>query len=88
MTLVGHSVGCYIAMNVLWHFEQEEKDKKRDLRCQMLFPMMMGMRETPNGFGTHVHANYLGLATYLLVSGGEKEQRSFLPSNLCKLQCV
>ena len=47
LTLIGHSVGCKIVMDVMEHFRMEEPNRK--IRSQMLFPMMQKMYQTPNG---------------------------------------
>ncbi|XP_076437554.1 lipid droplet-associated hydrolase-like isoform X2 [Babylonia areolata] len=44
LILIGHSIGCYIIMNLL-----PEIPEFNTLRCFMLFPTIEHMAETPNG---------------------------------------
>ncbi len=54
---MGHSVGCLMALEVAHRLRGRWKIGT----TRMLFPMMMKMRQTPNGDFAHLH-----------VSGGTK----------------
>ncbi|XP_014598233.1 PREDICTED: lipid droplet-associated hydrolase [Polistes canadensis] len=43
--LIGHSVGCWLILNVL----KDEDISKRVEKCYLLFPMIENMADTPNG---------------------------------------
>ncbi len=61
LTLVAHSVGCLIAMEVADHFadlHQQQQQVRQPVRAHMLFPMMMKMRLTPNGGYAHTLTSY------------------------------
>ncbi len=63
VTLVGHSVGCYVIMGILNHFESTS----RHFRAYMLFPMMELMYETPNGWLTYIMVAQYGYGQYVQV---------------------
>lgn len=44
LVLIGHSIGCYMILNILPHISQYHI-----LRCFMLFPTIEQMAKTPNG---------------------------------------
>ena len=53
VTLVGHSVGCLMALEVAHRLRGRWKIGT----TRMLFPMMMKMRQTPNGDFAHLHVS-------------------------------
>ncbi len=56
LTLLGHSVGCKVAMDIMavWHREQEDSGtnsvRLENTNALMFFPMIQRMYETRAGF--------------------------------------
>lgn len=44
LVLIGHSIGCYMILNLLSHIPKDQV-----LRCFMLFPTIEKMQQSPNG---------------------------------------
>lgn len=52
LTLVGHSIGCKMSLEVMRHFQREDPERK--IKGFFLFPTIERMRETPSGRGVWI----------------------------------
>jgi len=62
VTLIGHSLGCKIILDVMKRCQMEDSDdggSSYQFRGYMLFPMIERMYETPNGKGAWLQTFYL-----------------------------